>query len=141
MINNIVIIDDTDYKRRTIVGYMTKIFPKADIYECSYINEALRFLCRDKRNDILGNPDKWLIITDMVMPRMLDTRLIADGGMDVLSELERNSFECPVIVASSMEIDLDECRSHYENVVGVVEESISVYNAEKYRKLLVNYTD
>lgn len=141
MIKNLVIIDDTDYKRENIKGYMSKLLKSIRVYEFSFINEALRFLCIKNFEEIKNKPNEWLIVTDMVMPRYSDSRLIKDGGMEVLAELERRGFECPVIVASSGDLDTEACKKEYKNVIGVVKESSSVYNLEKYRSILRKYLE
>lgn len=139
MIKYVAILDDTDSKRETIKGYIDRLLPEAEVYEFSFINEGLCFLAWEREKDIVNNPNEWLVVTDMVMPRFRDSRLLPDGGMQVLSELERKGFECPVIVASSMELDLEECQSRYEYVIGVVEESLLVYNLPKYEEILRDF--
>ena len=57
MIKNLVIIDDTDYKRENIKGYMSKLLKSIRVYEFSFINEALRFLCIKNFEEIKNNPN------------------------------------------------------------------------------------
>ena len=142
MIKNIVIVDDTDFKRESIKNYMQEIFSdEAEVYEFDYINSALRFVAYEHKDAIKKNPNEWLIITDMVMPQLQDTRLLPNGGMIVLSELDRKDFKCPVIIASSMKLSLDDCRDEYEYVLGTVEESPMIYNLSRYEDLLKDYID
>lgn len=133
---NIIIIDDNEYKRDTIEGYMKKIFKESNIKKFNCITNGLMYCTRKIKDDILKSPNEWLIITDMVMPMYDNEKLLENGGYFVLRELDRVGFKCPAIVASSMEVDTEDCRDIYEYVLGTVIESSTIYTLPSYEELI-----
>lgn len=138
MITNIVIIDDSQYKADTIEGYMQKIFPKAKIDKLEAINTGLMFI-RNNLAEIRQNPNHWLVVSDMVMPRYKHEMPERKGGEFVIREINRLDLKCPVILQSSDELDTNKYKEYYSYLLGTIKETSVVYNLEKYRELLKNY--
>lgn len=136
MIKNVVIVDDSQYKQDKIKEYIKKLLPDSNIRVFSCINDGLCFICREQRQEILANPDDWLVITDMVMPRREGEPMNRFGGFIILSEMRRIGMSCPAIVASSMSMSLSDCQVNYRNTVGVVRESSTVYTYGDYQAIL-----
>lgn len=134
-IKEIFIIDDCEFKRGSIKGYMEDIFPDANIHEGECIRDGMYMICRANREEILENPEKYLVILDMMMPFYKDERVEADGGIQVIMEMHRIGMKCPVIIASSESVA--DGNIQYENYLGSVKESSSVYCQPYYEELLM----
>lgn len=138
MIKNVVIIDDSNYKVETITGYIQKIIPDCTICAFEFINSALLYLHNNKDN-IISNPKEWLIISDMVMPRYRRGYMEQYGGRQVLRELQRLKFKCPVILQSSDALDYEQYKKDYSKLIGTVKESAVVYNLSTYENLIKEF--
>lgn len=138
-IKNVVIFDDTDYKRENIIGYIRNLIPEADIFDFNTVNKGLLFLNKQKRQDIINNPGEWLIITDMYMPYLEGGEIHRDAGKSVLQELKRLNFECPAIAQSSEPLDKERLFKLYNNLVGTILEEYNTYNEYKYEALLEDF--
>ena len=137
MYKNIVIIDDSDYKVEGIKGYLKKLYPDATFHSFGCVNASLRFIAWNNYDEIQENPNEWLMVIDMVMPRMYDTFPEREAGYSVLAEMQRRRMTCNAIVVSSETIDLDKAKKAYKHFLGSVKYDCSVYNLEDYKKLLV----
>lgn len=137
-IEQIVIIDDSEYKRNDIHSYMRKLYPSAKIKELSAVNPALYYVCVNLAESD-ADMKKVLVITDMVMPLMHGfpfDDLEREAGFNILCELDRKNLECPVIVESSEDVDIKKAKELYKNTLGFVKESPRFYNLSKYEQLL-----
>lgn len=140
MIKNIVIIDDSEFKRENILEYLTALLPDATVSEHEYANSGLLAVFNSK-DAIWEKPEEWLVVTDMIMPICEGNQLERDGGKHVLSELDRLELRCPAIVVSSDATSLDNMRNIYENTIGCVKNDPVVYQASLYKEILANYLD
>lgn len=138
-IKNVVIFDDTNYKRENIIGYIRNLIPEADIFDFDTVNKGLLFLNKQKRQDIIDNPGEWLIVTDMYMPYLEGGEIHRGAGERVLQELRRLNFECPAIAQSSEPLDKEKLQGLYKYLIGTVLEEYSTYNEYKYEALLEDF--
>lgn len=138
-IENIVIIDDSDYKRDAVARYMQHIIPDAEIHQFDCVAPAMKYLAVDRCKDIEQNGDSWLVITDMYMPIRRGGSIERTAGKRVLRELHRLEFACPVIAESSDPLDNEELEHYYRGFIGSVLEDSSVCNEYKYEELLEDY--
>lgn len=133
---NIIIIDDSEYKMENICEYMKAIYPDAEIWKACCTREGLVLIARELRNEINENPEEFLIVTDMVMPFYKDEEWDRNAGYDILMECKRLRFKCPIIIASSEEVDDERMKKEYPFYIGSVKEDASVWCLPLYQELL-----
>lgn len=142
MIRNIILVDDSDFKREDIKNDLLGIFPDTAIYEFCCVGDALLFMCIDNRDAIKDKPDEWLVVTDMCMPFREGDEILKDGGEEILREMNRCRFKVPAVVASQDRIPesrINELQDAYPGMIGAVEHDTSVFNRPFYEKLLSGY--
>lgn len=135
MIKNVLIIDDSSYKLDTIKEHVEALLDDPTVITRNCIGAGLH-VTHDMYDDIRKNPKEWLIITDMQMPFYEHERIERDGGLRILDELDRRDFECPVIIASSEEIEDRIASRHYAHYIGSVKESPSLWTRPAYERLI-----
>ena len=137
----IYIIDDSEFKRERIRGYLEELFPNAEFVELSFINEGLLRICRTDKQNIIDNPSEHLVVIDMLMPRYSDGEIERNAGYSVLAEMGRCRLACPALIASSETVDNNRATDFYKYYLGSVKEDSSVFCIPLYEKLLEDYLD
>ena len=135
MVKNIIIVDDSEFKRETIKEYMSGILPKATISEYTCTHDGFEAV-RKVKSEIISHPNEWLVISDMVMPYWKGGHLSKDGGVSMLTNMDLLDLTCPAIISSFEKVDDDEMRAVYENYIGSVIEKPTVYCKPFYEALL-----
>lgn len=140
LIKNVVIMDDLESKRSSIKSYLQEILQDAKFMDFGSLSSGLYHLHNSANEDILLNPNHWLIVTDMCMPLYDEpSRMIERAGERVLREMSRLEFMCPVIVESSDVLDDLRLAKLYMAYLGSVVESPRFDNLAKYEELLQDY--
>lgn len=131
----IIIVDDSEYKRRDIINYMCSIFGKeVDFLECGYRNIAIQEMMK-MEDDIKNNPSEYLLILDMCFPNMEDSFPERDEGLHFLFYLKHRKINISTIVCSSEDTFFNEV-IEYPNVLGTVKYDSSVYQKSLFEELL-----
>lgn len=133
---HIILIDDSIYKMDNTEHSLAKIFPNAMFHRFDCSNKGISFIFEHKQ-DMLDNPDDWLVATDMQMPALEDGGINCKEGAKVLRWLKRytDGNVDAIIVSSDKQDDLFFEKSYGEHYLGSIKYDSSVYMLPKYQKL------
>jgi len=142
MFKNIVIVDDSYYKRKAILEASRGLCPDAKIDAFRYGNEFLSFVCREHLEEIKDSPNDWLLLLDMQLPMSMHNRIEIDGGCQILDNLSTCQLESPVVVISSEGVDDNQAKETYEHFVGSIITRPYAYRIyEMMKGMLRDYID
>lgn len=103
----IFIADDSPNKLEDLVKSVRRLFPEVEISTFDCLGDFQRSVCHMREDDILREPDEYLMIFDMQMPFERDERIGAAAGIEALNILFRSDMQCPAVIVSSETLDDD----------------------------------
>ena len=119
MIRNIVIIDDSETKAECVRGVLESII---DIHICgqrSTVNTGIAMLV-DLQDDVVTNPNEWLVVVDMQMPMYHGAPVSTEAGFRLLREMTCMALTCPAVIVSSKAVDNAKALKFYSSYRGSI---------------------
>lgn len=111
-----IIVDNSERRRRSLAVYLKNTLKAEDIIEVSCLNGALLLLGVEHRVEIKDNPEDWIVTVNTKLPRFIGGDEEVNGGLEVLQEMARIGFKCPVLLVPSGNIDIDKWKEAYRNL-------------------------
>lgn len=136
--SNIIIIDDSEFKRNDIKEYIKKINPDAKIIEFDNYTDAMRNITMTETyKNIQTNPESYILFLDMMFPVHPHAAIKRDTGIYVLTELNRKNIAIKtVLISSDPREDLSDLQTKYPFLSGQIVHNPSVYHLKEYTQAM-----